>query len=157
MNDRIKLVKAFPSDAPGIKNLVNEHAARSWLIQLPLSKVYENIRNFYVLKKDGEVAGCAALRVYWDDLAEIRSLVVDDEFRGRNWGRRLVEACLEEAASLGLKKVFTLTVAPEFFRKLGFIPVEKEELPQKIWQDCIYCPHFPDCKETALLREVEKK
>jgi amino-acid N-acetyltransferase len=91
-----------------------------------------------------------ALAVSWEDLAEVRSLAVVESFQRRQIGSQLVQAALDEARDLGIKKVFTLTYRPDFFKTNGFSEVDKRELPHKIWQDCINCPHFPDCNETAL-------
>jgi len=156
MNSELILKKALPSDAAAIKELVNSHAESDWLIPRSLNQLYENIRDFFIIKpvSGSGVLGCSALRISWEDLAEIRSLVVSSELRGKGWGRELVSACLEEAGELGLKRVFTLTVRPDFFKKLGFAEVDKNELPQKIWRDCINCPHFPDCREVALITSI---
>ena len=156
MNSELILKKALPTDASAIKELVNSHAESDWLIPRSLNQLYENIRDFFVIKAGtgDEVLGCVALRISWENLAEIRSLVVSSALRGQGWGSKLVEAALKEAGDLGLKKVFTLTVRPGFFKKLGFSEVDKNELPQKIWRDCINCPHFPDCREVALITSI---
>jgi amino-acid N-acetyltransferase len=94
------------------------------------------------------------LGICWKDLAEIESLAVSEALQGKGLGRKLVEACLHEARGLGLDKVFTLTYVPEFFVKLGFYEVDKSCLPHKIWADCLKCPKFPDCDETALMLQL---
>ena len=96
---------------------------------------------------------CAAA-VIWEDLAEIRSLFVREELRGKGYGRVLVEGCLEDARALGIRRLFTLTYKTEFFSKMGFVEVGKDVLPQKIWADCIHCPKFPDCDEIAMQRDI---
>lgn len=96
--------------------------------------------------------GCGALSIVWEDIAEVRSLFVDESLRGKGAGRMLVEACLDDARSMGLGKVFTLTYETAFFGKMGFSEVGKDTLPQKIWAVCINCPKFPDCDEIAMLR-----
>jgi amino-acid N-acetyltransferase len=100
------------------------------------------------------VCGVCGLGICWEDLAEIRSLAVSEEMKGTGLGSRLVAACLEEAKSLGVKRVFTLTYVPDFFVRFGFREVEKSVLPHKIWADCFKCPKFPDCDETALLIDL---
>jgi amino-acid N-acetyltransferase len=90
------------------------------------------------------------LHICWEDLAEVRSLAVDENYEGRGIGRQLVEACLQEAREIGLKKVFALTYKDQFFAKLGFRIIEKSELPHKIWGDCIKCAKFPECDEIAM-------
>ncbi|HOX09524.1 MAG TPA: GNAT family N-acetyltransferase, partial [Candidatus Omnitrophota bacterium] len=98
--------------------------------------------------------GCAALHIYSDKLAEIRSLAVDAGSVNKGIGSRLVKACIEESRNLGLKSVFALTRQNEFFGKLGFNPIEKKKLPQKIWNDCSICSRFADCDEVAYLKEL---
>jgi len=80
----------------------------------------------------------------------VRSLVVHEDFGGRGIGRHLVEACISEARQLGIGRVFALTYQQTFFEKLGFAVIEKSELPQKIWGDCIKCAKFPECDEIAM-------
>ncbi len=145
---------AYISDAEGIREMVNRYAAQGLMLPRSLSSIYERIRDFRVIVEQGKVLGCAALQVCWEDLAEIRTLAVARDLRGKGWGRKLVENCLEEAARLRIPRVFTLSFTPDFFLKLGFARVEKDSLPQKVWKDCIHCPHFPDCKEVSLVREV---
>ncbi|GAB6082473.1 hypothetical protein JCM30471_13870 [Desulfuromonas carbonis] len=109
--------------------------------------IYENIRDFYVFEENGETVGTVCLHICWEDLAEVRSLAVSADCEGRGLGRELVEACLVEARDLGMKRVFALTYKPVFFAKLGFHEIEKSELPQKIWGDCMKCAKFPECDE----------
>jgi amino-acid N-acetyltransferase len=97
--------------------------------------------------------GICALHVCWENLAEIRSLAVTEEAQRQGIGRQLVEACLAEAGYLGINRVFTLTYQPVFFERLGFRPIDKSELPHKVWSDCIQCSKFPDCNEEALVWE----
>lgn len=148
------LRRAYISDAAGIREMVNRYAAQGLMLPRSLSSIYERIRDFRVIVEEGKVLGCAALQVCWEDLAEIRTLAVARDLRSKGWGRALVEDCLREAGSLRIPRVFTLSFTPDFFLKLGFTRIEKEDLPQKVWKDCIHCPHFPDCREVALVRDV---
>ncbi len=100
------------------------------------------------------ITAVCALGICWEDLAEIRSLAVAEDQRGKGFGFKLVETCLEEARSFGLKRVFLLTYIPGFFVKLGFKETEKSTLPHKIWADCLKCPKFPDCDEIAMMIEL---
>jgi len=108
-----------------------------------------------VIVKDGKVVGCCALYITWSDLAEIKSLAVEESHTGRGVGSTLVKAALEEARELGMPKVFTLTTKPEFFKKLGFKTIKKEKLPQKIWGECIRCTKFENCDEEALIIKLK--
>jgi len=119
-----------------------------------LGELYDNMRDYFVYEERGKVIGAGALHICWEDLAEIRSLCVTESSRGKGIGRMLVEACMEEARELNIAKVFLLTYQEEFFGKCGFTLVDKKELPQKIWSDCIRCPKFPECDEIAMMRRI---
>ena len=147
--------KARVSDVPAIHRLVNDYARAELMLPLSLSDVYERLRDFFVFAVDEEVVGCGALHVVWEELAEVRSLAVQEEARGRGIGRKLVEACLREAPGLGVRRVFVLTYVPEFFARFGMAEVDKAALPHKVWADCLRCPHFPNCDEVALLVHLE--
>ena len=157
MSNELRLRKAAMADVKGIHQLLLKTAAEGLLLPRPLGDLYKCVREFYVLEREGaaEVLGCCALSIVWDDIAEIRSLVVDDRLRGGGWGAKLVRACLDEAAGLGLSRIFTLTYQDGFFAKLNFVTVKKDVLPNKIWADCIHCPKFPDCDEIAMLLELQ--
>lgn len=142
--------KARIPDVPEIHRLINTFAERNAMLPRALSAIYENLRDFLVAEEDGRVAGCCALHVTWSDLAEVKSLAVDESMQGRGLGAKLVQVCLDEARQMGLPSVFALTYVPDFFEKMGFSRVDKSTLPQKIWTECINCPKFPDCGEEAV-------
>ncbi|MCD6539244.1 MAG: N-acetyltransferase [Candidatus Omnitrophica bacterium] len=147
--------KATISEAAQIYRLIGFFAKKRLMLVRSLNYIYERIRDFWVYQEGGEVIGCCALAIVgWQDLAEIKSLAVKGKYQGKGIGSALVKKALEEAKSLGLKKVFVLTYAPEFFKKLGFKEIDKEKLPHKVWSDCLNCPEFPDCKEIALIKKL---
>lgn len=148
--------KALLKDATDIYRLINHYAKEGLLLPRSLNSIYENIRDFWVFEREGQVLGCAGLHVVWEDLAEIKSLAVREDCRGQGIGLSLVEACLREANELGVKKVFVLTYACGFFSKLGFEEVEKSQLPHKVWRECINCVKFPSCDETAMWMDLER-
>ena len=139
--------------------MISRFAQTGLVIPRPLGELYTAVREFFVyeLPERGLIAGACALHITWEDLGEIRSLVVREEFQGTGIGAELVRACLSEARDLGLSRVFVLTVAPDFFEKLGFKLIEKSELPHKVWADCVRCPKFPECDEVALVKDIEPK
>ena len=140
------------SDARPIHKLLLQYARDGLVLPRSLSDIYECIRNFYVFEgEDGAVIGAVCLQISWEDLAEVRSLVVAEQASGRGIGRQLVDQCLDEAKEIGLQKVFALTYKVTFFEKLGFHEIEKSELPHKIWGDCVKCAKFPECDETAMM------
>jgi len=152
--DNIGIRKASITDVRFIHQLVNDFAKLERMLPRPLGELYETVRDFLVAEHDGRQIGCAGLHVVWEDLAEIKSLAICEEYQGKGAGRLLVNACLDEARSLGIAKVFVLTCVPKFFRAHGFVDIPKEELPHKVWADCVRCPKFPDCDEEALALEL---
>ena len=156
-NSSIKVEKANISEVPRIHKLVNSFAGRGEMLARPLSEIYENIRDFVVVRKGKRIIGCAALHVLWSDLAEIKSVAVDEEMQRQGVGNKLVAACLKDAEELGIETVFCLTYKPKFFEKMGLKEVEKMTLPQKIWTECYRCSKFPNCDETAMTIQVLKK
>jgi len=145
---------ALPGDVETMQTVVNTFAESGEMLPRNLSEMYENLRDYLVVESDGELAGCVALHLVWSDLAEIKSLAVTEAARGQGIGSKLVEAALEEARRLGLPKVFALTFRPEFFERLGFKLIDKNELPHKIWGECIRCPKFPNCDEQAVVIDL---
>jgi amino-acid N-acetyltransferase len=142
------------SDVKGIHGLISEYARKGDMLPRSLADIYENLRDYFVfLGEDGELVGSAAIHIMWEDLAEVRSLAVREGKMRRGVGTQLVESCISEAIMLGIDRVFALTYKPEFFEKLGFHTVDKAELPQKIWTDCLKCSKFPDCDEVALVAD----
>ncbi len=146
--------KAKLGDVKEIQRLIKIYAGRGEILPRSLSDLYDNLRDFFVYTRNRRIAGVCALHICWENLAEIRSLVVQEEARRKGIGVKLVKACLDEADALGLEKVFALTYQPAFFEKMGFRKVDKSVLPQKIWTDCLQCVKFPDCTEIAMIRDT---
>jgi amino-acid N-acetyltransferase len=148
--------KAKISDVRQIQKLIEISAKKGEMLSRSLSELYDNLRDYYVYQEEGqvEITGTCAMHICWEDLAEIRSLVVREEYKRRGIGTKLIESCLSEAISLGLYRIFALTYKPDFFQKFGFKVVDKSVLPHKIWADCVKCVKFPECDEIAVLLEV---
>ncbi len=146
--------KATLNDIPSIQETIKPYAERGEMLSRTLNDLYEHIRDFSVYEKGNEVLGVAALAVSWENIAEIRSLAILENSLSAGIGSALVKYCLEEARLLHVKKVFVLTYTVEFFKKAGFHPIDKEDLPQKIWKDCVNCSKFPACDEQALIIEL---
>lgn len=150
----IEVRKARIRDIREIHGLLLPFAAEGRLLPRSLSELYSRMRDFFVAEDNGAIVGCAALKIIWDDLSEIASLAVKMEYQRRGIGKRLVEACIDEAKMLGLPRSFVLTYETAFFERMGFRIVDKSIFPQKIWVDCLKCPKFPDCDEVAMVREI---
>ena len=152
------LRKARIQDVRAVHALLLDNPSDEGLV-LPrsLNQIFSQLRDFYVVSDPDtrEVVGCCALNIFWDNLAELRSLKVRKDKRGLGLGRVLVEACLSEAVTLGIYRVFVLTNTPKFFGHLGFSLTPKDDLPQKVWADCINCPKFPDCDEVPMILNME--
>jgi len=148
------LRKAKISDVKDIQKLLTNYASRGEMLSRSLSELYDSIRDFYIYDEEGQVVGASALHIVWEDLAEVRSVAVAEGVGRRGIGSQVVGACLEEARTLGLKRLFCLTYKPDFFAKFGFRVVDKSELPHKVWGDCIKCVKFPDCDEIAMILDL---
>src|SRR3954469_1045117 len=143
-------------DVPRIQEIINSHAELGKMLFKSYAHLYETLRDFAVHADDatGEVLGCTAVAILWNDLAEVRSLAVDDAARGRGIGSQLVRWCIDEARRMGIRKLMSLTYEQRFFEKLGFVVVPKETLPLKVWSDCVRCPKNENCDEIAMVLEL---
>ena len=138
-----------------MQKLINSFADKGEMLARPLSDIYENIRDYFVVRAGERVIACAALHVNWADLAEIKAVAVAEESQRKGIGDQLIEACLREAKELGILTVFCLTYKPAFFERFGFSQIDKMELPHKVWSECYSCPKFPNCDEIALIYHLE--
>jgi len=146
----MEITKASMADVEGMKALIEVYARQDKMLARSLSYLYDNIRDYFVMCDGGLLVGCCALHVCWSDLAEIKSLAVHPERQNQGVGRGLLAAAISEAKAMGIPRVFTLTREPEFFLRNGFREVGKDKLPMKIWGECVMCPKYPECDETAL-------
>jgi len=151
----LKVEKAKISDVTQMHQLINSFADKGEMLARPLSELYENIRDYFVVKQGERVIACVALHISWSDLAEIKSLAVAEDYQEQGIGAQLIEACLKEAREVGIPTVFCLTYKPAFFEKFGFSQLDKMELPRKVWTECYRCPKFPNCDEVALTYYLE--
>ncbi|MFW6133163.1 MAG: N-acetyltransferase, partial [Planctomycetota bacterium] len=147
--------RATVADARAICELVNSYAERGLMLHRSLEGVYASLRDFHVAVEQDRVVGCVAVRVFWSDLAEIKSLAVASTHRRKGLGRTLVETAVADARLLGVQKLFALTYEPEFFERMGFTRMDRDALPEKIWRECIACPKVDACDEIAMLRTLD--
>jgi argininosuccinate lyase/amino-acid N-acetyltransferase len=146
--------RATLADVPAIAGLMARYVADGALLPRPMNELYQCVREFHVAERGGEVVACAALRVLWEDMGEVRSLAVRHDHHGNGLGARLVRRVLEDARALDLPRVIALTREPEFFQRCGFGIASRETLPRKVWTDCIRCPRRHACDETAVALDL---
>ena len=149
--------KARIGEIKQIHSMIKQFSETGKILPRSLSELYDQLRDFFVCldrENDADLFGMCAMHICWEDIAEIRSLAVLGEYRHQGIGAKLVEACLSEAVTLGIYKVFVLTYSVPFFQKFGFVEIDKSVLPHKVWTDCVKCVRFPDCDETAMLLTI---
>ena len=148
--------KAKTTDVQAIYNILKLMSGQQLLLPRSLANLYEMVQTFWVAEEEStkQVVGTAALQVVWEDLGEVRSLAVKEEHRGHDLGKELTLSVEAEARQINIKRLFTLTYVPEFFKKLNFKEIPLSSLPEKIWSVCFQCVHYPDCKEIALIKNL---
>ena len=139
------------SDVEAIGALISSYAELDKMLSRSKSDIYENLQSFLVAEIERKIVGCCVLQVVWAELAEIKSLAVEENYVGTGVGKALILAACENARDLGLGKLFALTLEPSFFEKSGFEKVDKKSLPMKVWADCARCPKQNNCDEIAVL------
>ncbi len=155
--DRALIIrKAVMPDIHSLLDLINGYAGKGIMLPRTEFEMSENIRDFTVAFDGAQLVGCGALHFYTPTTAEVRSLAVAEEFKQSGAGRAIVKALEQEALESGLEFIFAFTYVQEFFRKLGFVEVERGELPLKAWRDCLRCPKFQCCDEIAMLKVLRE-
>ena len=149
--------KARLRDVGRLVEIINDFANRRLLLPRTPSDLCERIREMTVVEDEGKIVGCGALHFYSPEIAEIRSLGVLPGIQGRGLGRKLTEFLLEEASEQELKRVFALTLVPEYFERLGFAEVGRETLSMKVWRDCIHCEKYFQCDEKAVVYFLDQE
>ncbi len=147
--------KATLHDIDAMQELVRPEVESGKILERTPDEIATSIRSYLLAKEGDRLVGFGALHIHSPVLAEIRSLIISPDYRGRGIGGTIVRALLEEAKTLRIARVFTLTYEKSFFEKLGFREIPKSELPEhKIWADCIKCKLFPVCNEIALIIDI---
>ena len=152
---KIEYIKASLKNIEAMQKLVSSEVESGVILERSSDEMSTNIRSYTLAYIDGVLVGFCALHIHTTSLGEVRSLIVDERFRGNRIGENLVLSCVEEGRNLGLQKLLSLTYKQSFFENLGFIEIPKESLPEhKIWADCIKCKHFPICNEVSLIKNL---
>ena len=147
--------KATVADVPAMAQLINDNAELGLMLPKSLASLYENVREFVVAIEGDLIVGVCGLSIVWANWAEVASLAVAKDQRGKGLGRQLVEVCLDEAKQLGIPRVMTLTYEKAFFERLGFTVLDRQQLPLKVWSECVRCPKNQACDEIAMVRRID--
>jgi amino-acid N-acetyltransferase len=138
-----------------IVNLIKYWADLGELLERSRVEVLDAIRDFKIaLDLEGNLVGCSSLHVLGKDVAEVRSLAVDPNVQTKGIGAALVAACVEDAHTYKVDRVFALTYQQSFFEKQGFELANVMDFPEKVWNECVRCPFFSNCREIAVVREL---
>jgi amino-acid N-acetyltransferase len=148
----VRTRNAVLPDVSQIHAIIQLYSEKGTLLPRTIAELSENVRDFVVVEAQGKIIGCGALHLYGMHLAEIRSIAVAPAAKGCGAGRKLVEALLDEAERHHVTCVCLFTRIPEFFAHMGFNVARREELPDKIYKDCLHCPNLFACDEIAMVR-----
>ena len=145
--------RANADDVDSIYNLTASNAAKGLMLPRSKYKIVTTLSSFFVIeeKEGGKILASGSLAPLWTDLCEVCALTVHPVWQGKGLGKALVTELIEEARRLKIPKVITLTYQVEFFKKLGFTVVDKNEFPRKLWRECLECPKLEACDETAMV------
>jgi amino-acid N-acetyltransferase len=139
-------------DAEQIHRLISAHFESGTLLPRTFPEICENVRDFVVAEQGHQIIGCGALHLYGPHLAEVRSITIDPVWRHKGTGLVLLRRLLKEADKHNVSSVCLFTRIPEFFARLGFSIVRREDIPDKLYKDCCVCPKVHCCDEVAMIR-----
>jgi len=128
---------ARTGDIKAIRKIIDTYSLQRRLLSKETVMLYEDVQEFFVAENNGEIIGCGALHVLWEDLGEVRTVAVDEAFRGQKIGQQILAAIIERAQSLGLKRLFCLTFETEFFGKLGFTEIQGAPVEPEVYQQLL--------------------
>jgi amino-acid N-acetyltransferase len=136
--------------------LINSYAERGVMLHRSMESLYDALREFHVADDNGRIAGTVAVDIFWSDLAEVKSLAVAEDYRGQGVGAMLMDAAMADARRIGIRRLFALTYQKNFFLRHGFVVMDRRELPEKVWRECLHCPKADACDEIAMLRLLDQ-
>lgn len=146
---------ATEKDIPAIQSLLRHYADMGDLLPRNEADIIANLPHFSVVAADDQIIACGSLEHFTHELAEIRSLMVKETHKGLGLGRVIVDSIINTAQQRKVSRLMALTYVPNFFHKMGFITVNKEIFPEKVWGICVNCYKFHNCDETAVLLALE--
>jgi N-acetylglutamate synthase-like GNAT family acetyltransferase len=142
-------------DVPAMADLINHYAALGRMLPRDVADLYRSFREYVVVTGvEGQVLACGGIRVYNPELAEICGLAVSEEARGSGYGGAIVEALIQEAKTIGIRRTFVMTLEEDFFKRMGFTPIPRFNLPEKMESDCRGCSRRVGCQEIAMIRTI---
>jgi len=128
---------AKTSDVKGIRKLIDTYAPQRRILSKETVTLYESVQEFIVAVDGDEVVGCGALHVLWEDVAEVRTVAVSEEMRGKGVGHRILEQLIDRAKTVGVKKIFCLTFETEFFGRHGFEEIKGAPVDPEVYQQLL--------------------
>jgi amino-acid N-acetyltransferase len=150
----MKIRAAQHQDVDTMVRIIGHHASEGLMLPRSHGALTEALPRYLVADHDGEIVGCGGLEPYSTDVAEIYGVATAPEISPRGTGTAIVRALIDRARRDNLSQVFALTLAPAFFKTLGFRTVEHKDLPMKVWRDCVSCPKFGNCDEIAMVLDL---
>lgn len=137
MPDGFDVRRARTGDVPAIRRLVDTYARRRILLDKATVTLYEDVQEFWVADAGGAIAGCGALHVMWEDLAEVRTLAVDEAWRGKGVGHAVLDRLVQVARDVGVRRVFCLTFEVDFFTRHGFVPIDGTPVAAEVYAELL--------------------
>ena len=128
---------AKTSDIKAIRTIIDTYSLQRRLLSKETVMLYEDVQEFFVAERDSKIVGCGALHVLWEDLGEVRTVAVIEEFRGQKIGHQIMNAIIDRAQSLGLKRLFCLTFETGFFGKHGFNEIQGAPVEPDVYQQLL--------------------
>lgn len=153
MTNKYTIRRANANDVDSIYNLTSSNADKGLMLPRSKYKIVTSLTSFFVAEENdgGKILATGSLAPLWTDLCEVCALAVHPVWQGKGVGAALVNHLIDEARRLKIPQVITLTYQVEFFSKLGFEIVDKNEFPRKLWRECLECPKLENCDETAMV------
>ncbi len=128
---------ARTSDIKSIRKIIDLYTLERRLLTKETVTLYEDVQEFFVAEENGEVVGCGALHVLWEDLGEVRTVAVLENQRGKKNGHQILEAIIARAKELGLKRLFCLTFETKFFASHGFKEITGTPVEPEVYQELL--------------------
>ena len=124
-------------DIKGIRQLIDSYAPQGRLLSKETVTLYESVQEFTVAVEGDEVVGCGALHILWEDLAEVRTVAVSEELRGKGVGHQILDSIIERAENIGVKRIFCLTFETKFFGRHGFEEIQGTPVEADVYAEML--------------------